>query len=373
MAVVGAGVFGGWAALHLQRLGARVTLVEAWEPGHARASSGGLSRVLRHGYADAEYVAMARDARRQWLEAQRLWGLRLFTECGVLWLLGGGHGEDDQAARNLAAAGIPHRVESAAETARRYPALSPAGLTGALLEPEAGVLAARTACRAVQKAVTAAGGRWVQARVEAAPLAAGELLPLRLQGGGRLAADAAVFATGSWTGHLLPAVGQRLRPALQSVLFLAAPDPGHCLPALPVWAERGERFWYGIPAGALHGFKVADDTPGPEFDPDRPPAGPGPEEVARCRAYLARRFPALASAPLLGTRTCPYELTADRHLILDRLEADPRVVVASGGSGHGFKLAPVVGEWAARAALGRGDPPERFALARRPLHPKSPD
>ena len=60
VAVVGAGAFGGWTALELQRRGSRVTLVDAWGPGNARASSGGETRVIRATYgARAIYTKMA--------------------------------------------------------------------------------------------------------------------------------------------------------------------------------------------------------------------------------------------------------------------------------------------------------------------------
>jgi glycine/D-amino acid oxidase-like deaminating enzyme len=65
--VVGAGVFGAWTAQHLNRLGRRVLLVDAFAPAHARASSGGESRLIRAAYGrDAIYTRMARDSLPEW-------------------------------------------------------------------------------------------------------------------------------------------------------------------------------------------------------------------------------------------------------------------------------------------------------------------
>src|SRR5688572_31681301 len=52
--VVGAGVLGAWTAWHLLKLGRKVLLLDAWGPAHARASSGGESRMTRTVYGRDE-------------------------------------------------------------------------------------------------------------------------------------------------------------------------------------------------------------------------------------------------------------------------------------------------------------------------------
>ena len=47
VAVIGAGVFGAWTAYQLRRAGLRVALLDAYGPGHSRASSGDESRITR--------------------------------------------------------------------------------------------------------------------------------------------------------------------------------------------------------------------------------------------------------------------------------------------------------------------------------------
>src|SRR5436853_491397 len=67
VAVVGAGVFGAWTAVHLQRAGHRVTLIDAWAPAHSRASSGGESRLTRGAYGkDSVYTRMAMNSLPEW-------------------------------------------------------------------------------------------------------------------------------------------------------------------------------------------------------------------------------------------------------------------------------------------------------------------
>jgi glycine/D-amino acid oxidase-like deaminating enzyme len=130
--------------------------------------------------------------------------------------------------------------------------------------------------------------------------------------------------------------------------------------------DFGERFVYGIPGNDRRGFKVADDTRGPAIDPTTEERLPTPAAIARARELLARRFPALAGAPVLETRVCQYEQTPDGHFILDRHPAADNVWLAGGGSGHGFKMGPAVGELVAALVLGTGEPEPQFALNRLP-------
>jgi glycine/D-amino acid oxidase-like deaminating enzyme len=193
------------------------------------------------------------------------------------------------------------------------------------------------------------------------------LRELTLADGSTLKADRYVFACGPWLGELFPEViGDRITPTRQEVLFFGPPrddarfDEGAC----PVWVNVGERFLYGIPGNERRGFKVADDTRGPRIDPTTEERLVLPESIARARTLLARRFPALARAPVVETRVCQYEQTPDADFILDRHPVADNVWLAGGGSGHGFKMGPAIGELVAGLVLGRTEPEAQFSLAR---------
>lgn len=368
VAVVGAGAFGGWTALWLRRRGARVTLLDAWGPGNPRSSSGGESRVIRGIYGpDQVYVDWVVRSFAHWREAEARWGQRLYHPTGGLWLFRG----DDAYARSslplLAAAGLAAEELTLAAARQRFPQLDLAGVRSAFYEAEAGYLEAREACQAVARAFLAEGGEYRQRQVEPGAIANRALTDLRLSDGTHLAADAYVFACGPWLGRLFPeVVGGRVRPTRQEVFFFGLPpgderfDEGH----LPVWVDFGERLFYGVPGNDGRGFKVADDTAGEEVDPTTLDRTPSPEGLARARAFLAERFPALAGAPLLEARVCQYESSPDGHFLIDRHPEAGNVWLVGGGSGHGFKMGPAVGEHAADLVLGRRDPLPRFGLAR---------
>ena len=152
----------------------------------------------------------------------------------------------------------------------------------------------------------------------------------------------------------------------QDVLFFGTPagDDRFLEDKLPVWADHRERFVYGIPGNQGRGFKVADDTRGPAFDPtsgDRTVSADGLKSV---RDYLGFRFPALKDAPLLETRVCQYENSPDDNFIIDRHPAAQNVWLVGGGSGHGFKHGPALGEMLAELVMEHKDADPLFRLAR---------
>lgn len=368
VAVVGAGAFGGWAALHLLRQGARVTLVDAWGPGNSRASSGGDTRVIRGTYGPRPiYTRLAARALTLWREHERRWRRKLYRPIGVLWFAGADDAYEKAALPVLREAGLAFEELTAAEVARRYPQLNPEHVRWAILEKDAGYLTARLACEAVLDAFLAGGGEYHQRGAEPGPVAQGAMRGLRLSDGTTIGADSYVFACGPWLGKLFPdAVGDRLRVTRQEVFFFGTPagDARFHEETLPVWADHGPRFMYGIPGNQWRGFKVADDTRGPPFDPTTGERSPTAEGIRAAREYLAFRFPALGDAPLLEARVCQYENTPDEDFLLDRHPLAANAWLVGGGSGHGFKFGPALGEIVARCVLGSAKPDATFSLAR---------
>lgn len=369
VAVIGAGAFGGWTALYLRRQGARVTLLDAWGPGNARASSGGETRVIRATYGPrAVYTRMAARALALWKEHERRWQRRLYHGIGVLWLVEHDDEYERAALPVLRDAGVRYEELTGAEACRRYPQMNCERVRWAIFEPDGGYLTARGGCAAVLDGFLGEGGEYRQLTVPApVPVSGGRVAGLALSDGGRLTADSYVFACGPWMGTLFPdVIGERVRSTRQEVLFFGTPpgDRRFTEDALPVWADHGPRFMYGIPGNEWRGFKVADDTRGPPFDPTTGERTASPDGVARAREYLAFRFPGLKDAPLLEARVCQYENSPDEHLIIDRHPQAGNVWLVGGGSGHGYKHGPAVGELVARLVLTGAAPDAQFQLAR---------
>ncbi len=357
--VVGAGVFGAWTALWLRRRGASVTLVDRYGAGNSLASSGGESRATRSAHGpDHFYPEWQRRSLGQWLELDP----HLFVETGVLWLARREDGFEAASADSLDALGIPAERLSVADLGDRWPQVRTDGLAFGLHEPEAGVLLARRAVAAVAAAVAAEGGETVIG------IAGVDAQRVTLDGR-PVAGDAVVFAAGPWLPTLLgPVPDMEIGVPRQEIVFFATPpgDSRFDAGSLPTWVDYDAGF-YGMPSIEGRGFKVAPDWPGPQVDPDRQDRRISDERVDASRAYLRERFPALEHQPVSEGRVCQYEVTADTHFIIDRHPSMPDAWIVGGGSGHGFKHGPAVGEYASALVLGidpgdLGPPDDRFEL-----------
>ena len=352
--IVGAGTFGASLAWTLARAGAEVTLVDQFEPGDPRATSGGESRLIRCGHGpDAGYTASARRARTLWRELEAECGEELLVECGLAWFAHREDGFEAASAATMAAQDIPHARLAPEDGAALFPSFDPGGLAFVLHEPEAGVLRAQRAVRALARQAAAHGATVV--RAQAAP----EADRVRLDDGRRLEADAVVWACGPWLGRLFPdAIAIR---STRQELFFFDGGPAWRAPAVPAYVDF-ERAIYGTRDIDELGVKAAPDFDGPPLDPDAelPPATADGEAAAR--AFLAERFPALARAPLAGSKTCRYELSPDGHFVAAALPEHPSVWLLGGGSGHGFKHGPAMAELLAATLAGGAPPPARFGL-----------
>ena len=369
IAVIGAGAFGGWTALHLVERGARVTLLDAWGPGNSRASSGGETRIIRGAYGpDQPYTELAARALKLWAKHERRWKRRFLHLAGVLWMASNGDDAFERGSRKpLRRAGIKFQELSAGELKKRWPQVFFEGVDWGIYEPECGYLDARSSCLAVVEGFVAAGGKYRQVAVMGDGLE--HALPggLTLSDGSRLKADCYVFACGPWLGKLFPeTIGDLVRATKQDIFFFGTPagDPRFNDTHLPVWGDHRDHFFYGIPGSDRRGFKVADDTRGPAFDPTSGQRVVNLDTLRRVREHLAFRFPAMKDMPLIETRVCQYEQTPDEHFIVDRHPRMENVWLIGGGSGHGFKHGPAVGEMMAELILREREPQTIWKLDR---------
>lgn len=356
VAVVGAGAFGGWSALTLLRKGVRVTLLDTWGPGNSRASSGGESRVIRATYGpDAIYVRMVARSLSLWQEFERRREQKLYHRTGVVWFAGEKDDYERASLPLLRQAGIEFEELTTDQLVKRYPQINLEGIRWGIFEPDAGYLLARQACAAVLEQFLAEGGEYRQMAVEPGSIRDGEMQSLRLSDGSAHQADQYVFACGPWLGTLFPEViGERIRPTRQEIFFFGTPsgDGRYSEGRMPVWIDNGSRVFYGIPGTERRGFKIADNALGSRFDPTSGDRAISRGGLMAARRYLEFRFPGMKGAPLLESRVCQYENSRDRHFIIDHHPRSENAWIIGGGSGHGFKHGPAVGEMVAGMVMG---------------------
>ena len=368
IAVIGAGAFGGWTAHHLLKKGYDVTLLDVFGPGNSRASSGGDSRVIRGIYGeDKIYVDLVARSFKLWKRYQKQWQQSLYFPTGALWFF---QVDDTYAQKSLPIvnqAGLKSEQLSRKEVEKKFPQIDLTDLKSFYFEHEAGYLPARHCCQVVLENFVKRGGEYKQLAVEPGKILNNKLSELILSDGSKLNADSYVFACGPWLSKIFPnALKDIITPTRQEVFFFGTPygDSSLFESNMPVWVDFGKKIWYGIPGADWRGFKVADDTRGAEFDPtsgDRTASETGLESA---RNYLAKRFPSMKDAPLLESRVCQYENSPDGNYIIDKHPEAENTWVIGGGSGHGFKLGPALGEFVADRVIGNKRIDPFFALSR---------
>ena len=364
VAVVGAGVFGAWTAYQLQQSGKRVVLIDAYGPGNSRSSSGDESRIIRMGYgADEIYTRSAVGSLELWKELFARTGESLFRQTGVLWLT---HEDDPYPVRTLETltkVGVPTERLTRDETQKRFPQLSTDGIAWTLLEPESGLMLARRAVQAVVREAISSGVDFVQQAIQP-PDEAAPINLLRISGGREISAGAFVFACGAWLPKIFPELLEdRIHPTRQEVFYFGAPAGDRFSPPnMPTWIDFKEEA-YGLPDVEGRGVKIAIDRHGAPFDPDTGDRVVSSEGLAEVRRYLARRLPDLAGAPVNESRVCQYENSSNGDFLIDRHPELENVWLVGGGSGHGFKHGPFVGEYVVARIEGRREEIEpRFSL-----------
>jgi sarcosine oxidase len=365
VAVIGAGVFGAWTALHLARRKQRVLLVEAHAPAHSRASSGGETRIIRMSYGPDEiYTRWSQQSLVQWKELFAATGQELLHQTGVLWLSSENTSTLDQSAATLHRCGIHHEVLQVPELERRYPQFNLEGISRGLFEPESGVLLARRAVACTVERAIQQGVRLRIAQVQN-PRASKRLDFIETVTGERISAGTFVFACGPWLAKLfLEILAARIFPTRQEVFFFATPpgDQQFAPPALPTWLFQADQA-YGMPDIEGRGLKLANDQHGERIDPDTQTRLVSPQGVEWARSFLDRRFPSLKGAPITEARVCQYENTSNGDFLIDRHPDLQNLWFAGGGSGHGFKHGPALGNYVADLLLKGVAPEPRFSLS----------
>jgi sarcosine oxidase len=382
LVVVGAGTMGVWTALLARRTGWDVTLLDAWGAGHPRSTSGDETRVTRASHGPDElYTRWSRRALDQWVALEDQVGERLFVQTGCVWFAHREDGFEAASELTLRQLGVPVERLTLDEVTRRWPGISGEGLVFALFEPEGGALMTRRGVQAAARRLVAEGGRFELAQIQPGfppgRDAGGRLRSVESADGRRFEGDAFVFACGPWLASLFPeAMAGLLNVTKQDIIFYgpAAGDGRYREGGCPTWCEFDGPL-YGIPGIDERGFKIAYDVYGPPFDPTTGERLVSPGSIEATRRHLRLRFPGLADAPVVETRVCQYETTPDTNFILDRHPGIENAWIAGGGSGHGFKHGPSIGQYVVGLVDGRtpeeleGEQAARFRIGPRPRGP----
>lgn len=361
IAVVGAGSFGMWTALNLQRMGATVTVVDPYGAGNSRQTSGGETRGVRSSYGNRQHGLLwaewANRAMQKWIEwdemgAERLLP-RLFYNTGDLILRDEMIPDLEDTIANWDSLNVPYEVLTPEEVQRRWPWIHFENLAVGVYEPRAGVVRARRAIESVAQVFLDEGGEIRLGRASLGGSGQNGLNEITIAPGESLSAGSFVFACGPWFPKVFPELmGKRLRIPMGHVFYFGVPagDNRFSFPNMPSYGVPGCTGWPAL--GRDHrGFRVRTGGRPPQ-DPDESDRWIDKEFHERPREVLQNHFPDLVGAPILETRACHYESSVDRNWIIDTHPDYPNLWLAGGGSAEGFKFGPVLGEYIAQRVLG---------------------
>ena len=370
-AVIGLGAVGSATLYNLAERGSRVIGLERFEPGHDRGSSHGESRIIRLSYhEDFSYVPLLHRAYEEWRAFETVDGGESGSLMTITGILEAGHPGSSAVANSLAAArhhGLPHTELDAAAIARRFPAFRlPADWhgqfqpDGGFLRPEQAIL--RFVAAAKKRGATVRTGTRVRA-IEPTPGA------IRVHiDGETIEAGSLVVAAGAWIADFAPFLARHLAITRQVVGWFPPKSPEHFTPErCPVFILEGEEdHCYGFPDFAGTGVKAASHWRGARLrHADERSDGVEAEDEARIAGMFRRLMPEVGG-PATRLMTCLYTRSPDGHFLIDRSPEDPRIVLASPCSGHGFKFASLFGLVLADMAEGHALPDDMalFKLAR---------
>jgi sarcosine oxidase len=344
--VVGLGVMGSAALRSLAARGLRALGIERFVPGHDRGSSHGATRIIRLSYFEhPSYVRLLREAYPLWRELEARAGRRLLHITGIVEI---GVPQSELVKGTLAAArahGLAHEVLDAGELMRRYPAFRVPADFVAVAQPDGGFVEAELAV-AAQLALAAAAGAEIRTNTTVSAIEPRGLGIRISTDDDAIDASTVVVTAGARITKLLPDLPVRLH-ATRQVLAWFAPhrpelfDPARC-PVFLIEGPHGTHYGFPLQLGA--GVKVAKHHHFDEIvDPDDHDRSVSARDEAAIRAAVADYLPA-ANGKLTAATTCLYTMAPDGDFIIDALPGEPRIIIASPCSGHGFKFAPLIGE-----------------------------
>ncbi|WP_454849465.1 N-methyl-L-tryptophan oxidase [Rhizobium binxianense] len=368
VAVIGLGAMGSAALSFLSSRGVKAIGIEAYHPAHSLSSSHGDSRLIRLGYfEDPSYVPLLKRAYLNWRALEARLRMEILTETGVLQI---GKPDSKIVAGTRASCelhGLAYEEFDPDAMAARFPAFQLDADEMAIYDPRGGYLRPEAAVAGYLR-LAAEDGAVLHFGEKITAIEPGDDGVTIVSADARYRAKKVIVATGAWIAELVPALAAHAQPIRQVVAwyqprdgFVTQPERMPCF--LRDEGEGGS--YFGFPAIRADGVKVGRHAHLLEpIDPNQPNPPVNERDTALLDGFIGKRLPAAAGLRVNAV-TCRYTMLPSEDFLIDFLPGDPRIVVASPCSGHGFKFTSVVGEILADLALDGGTalPVSAFSFA----------
>ena len=361
--IIGGGIYGITVALELAKRKYKVGLLNPDTIPHHLAASTDISKAVRMEYgSDKEYFKMVEICIDGWRDWNDLFKETLYCEVGFLLMVKDSIESDKNpyekhSYQNLLAAGYHPERLNAKELKEKFPAVNITTYKEALFNSKAGYVKSG---KVVEKLADYARSLNVDIyegqTAEQLVIKNGQLQAVKTKEGQTFSCGHAIVAAGAHTPLLLPELQPYMKPTGHPIFWLQPLNPTNFrTPKLSVFgADIATSGWYGFPLHPDYGVvKIGKHAKGLSVHPDKGDRQVKDAEVKDMRQFLKNTFPELANAPLVYTRRCLYTDTLDGHFWIDNHPEIKGLSVSSGGSGHGMKMAPLLGPMAADIAEGK--------------------
>ncbi|XP_067864342.1 peroxisomal sarcosine oxidase [Heptranchias perlo] len=357
--VIGAGIQGSYTAYHLSK-NYKTLLIDQFTLPHSRGSSHGKTRIIRKAYYKAYYTQMMTECYQLWNQLEAEANVELFRQTGLLVLGTEENSEFQTMKSTLIQNKVPTESLTSEEFSRKFPAVNLPKEVSAILDKTAGILYADRALKTVQDLFRRFGGT-IRDGEKVVDVQPGSLVTVTTTTGTYRAKNLVITA-GPWTNKLLNLVGLQLplKTLRIVVCYWKEKVPGTygiskgfpCF--LRISRNSNQHHFYGLPSNEYPGLMKVCYHSGSDADPDerdiifQQPS----QDVNFLSDFLSKEFPGLDPKPAI-VEYCMYTTTPDQDFILDHHPEHSNIIIGAGFSGHGFKLAPVVGKVLCELSMGK--------------------
>ncbi len=352
--IVGGGIFGVSSAIELARRNHKVAILNPDTIPHHLASSTDISKAVRMEYgSDREYHRMAELSIEKWHDWNHILGEEVYHEVGFLMLCKESIESEYQSfekcsIENLAQAGYPSERLGVLGLKEKFPVVNVDNYPEGSFNPKGGYAESGRAVELLAKYAASIGVVIHEHQtVSSILIDDGQCNGVETKEGRLFHCQQVIVAAGTNTPLLVPEIQPFVKSTGHSVFWLKPSEPKRFTPPrFSVFtADISNTGWYGFPLHPRQGVvKIGKHSKGDAIHPEQDDRIVRADEIEDLRSFLESTFPELRNAPLVCTRKCLYTDTMDGHFWIDRHPEVQGLIVCTGGSGHGFKMGPIIGE-----------------------------
>jgi glycine/D-amino acid oxidase-like deaminating enzyme len=362
--VVGAGIFGLTAAVELQMRGFSTAIFDPGPIPHPLAASADISKIVRMEYgSDEDYMNLVRRSMPGWHKWNNESTETLFHQTGILLCKRSTMKPGDfeyESYQLLKKHGYHPERLCTDEISHRFPAWKPGVYIDGFYDRFGGFAESGKVIDFLKQKAKILGVTIVQGNaIHKILFDSSKVQGVKSKTGEEFVCGQVIVAAGSWTPFLVPQTTEIMRVTGHPVFHLKVDKPELYDPAVfPVFmADIANAGWYGFPLHPSEGIiKIANHGDGLELHPQEDERIVSKKDQKNLKQFLKSAFPGLVNATITYTRRCLYCDTLDEHFLIDNHPEIEGLIVASGGSGHGFKFGPVLGALIADVAEKKANP-----------------